>query len=473
MDKNLCVEFFVPVQGGQGRFGTGYPVAKDLILTAQHVLFPTNRDDKKPIEMRWHNLAKPHNRWQAAGKIVWSGGRRFDAALIQHPLPKGIHHYGLLAEQRPATSCEWESEGFPEAGRKGDGSCPVGMMGKVFSSADRYSVIVLGADYPPGVAENWRGASGSPVFVGGRIVGVIKTCLGKFDARRLQATLSCKLLENKKFRAWVKYDDPTERVKALHEHVVQSLDSNQAVQHALRDRLPSEVLQSSADGTAGLASALFKLQLEPLLKILYDTKNMNQSAAVITTLRAITGAILPVFAEHADVKLVRENWDNVNMSVIELPAALETVAELIMAAVEKRPAVLRTPRTDNEFPVGEHCIETPPEGGRKHKDNFLDYWDQHIGKSVLSTDIRKRFPVANWSGVANEQLRTLAGINKKKYIILTFNHDTRDDEIRATLQQFKEIKRRYPALVILYLQNDPNRVIDETKDFGLLPHILK
>ena len=39
MDKNLLVEIFVPTQGSGGKVGelaSGYPVGRDLILTALH-----------------------------------------------------------------------------------------------------------------------------------------------------------------------------------------------------------------------------------------------------------------------------------------------------------------------------------------------------------------------------------------------------------------------------------------------------
>lgn len=57
MNKSLLVAVFVPIKDAagedSGELATGYPVGKDLILTARHVLHPEPpncRDNNRPIK---------------------------------------------------------------------------------------------------------------------------------------------------------------------------------------------------------------------------------------------------------------------------------------------------------------------------------------------------------------------------------------------------------------------------------------
>ena len=65
MDKNLIVEIFVPKRGSNGKKGeiaTGYPIGRDLILTARHVLCD-DYDANFPIEIRWRYPEVDKSRW--------------------------------------------------------------------------------------------------------------------------------------------------------------------------------------------------------------------------------------------------------------------------------------------------------------------------------------------------------------------------------------------------------------------------
>ena len=125
MNKDLLVEIFVPTTDGSGvgKIGTGYPVAKDRLLTARHVLFPPHRDGTKPIEIRWHHQPVETRRWIAIPdeNVLWPGDTDYDAAVIACPLPPDAEPWGTLSIESPRPG-EWESEGFPAVGRQDDNS---------------------------------------------------------------------------------------------------------------------------------------------------------------------------------------------------------------------------------------------------------------------------------------------------------------------------------------------------------------
>ena len=66
MDRSLLVRIFVPTrEKGVGNTGTGYPVGRDLVLTARHVVEPPDRDPKSPIQILWYDYpnAGPDDGW--------------------------------------------------------------------------------------------------------------------------------------------------------------------------------------------------------------------------------------------------------------------------------------------------------------------------------------------------------------------------------------------------------------------------
>ncbi|MDQ2696679.1 MAG: serine protease [Pseudomonadota bacterium] len=92
MDKNLIVEIFVPKTGTgckKGEIATGYPVARNLILTARHVLYPqeTRRDDACNIEVRWRHPNVKDKGWRPITGVVWES-EPWDLALLECPLPR-------------------------------------------------------------------------------------------------------------------------------------------------------------------------------------------------------------------------------------------------------------------------------------------------------------------------------------------------------------------------------------------------
>jgi len=206
MDKNRLVQIFVPTTDpeGKGSIGTGYPVAKDRILTAHHVVFPENRDDSKPIEIRWYHLDESQRGWRTISRMVWDSQKE-DVAVLECPFPIEITPFAELDSRKPETAKRWESEGFAKAGKRDDKSNPpVGLQGNTYSMGG-HGVFELGVDDPANSPDLWQGASGSPVFVAGRIQGVIVTTPTSFPANRFAAAPMWRLLQDPAFRNAVNF----------------------------------------------------------------------------------------------------------------------------------------------------------------------------------------------------------------------------------------------------------------------------
>ena len=215
MNKNLIVEIFVPERGTggeEGEIATGYPVTRNLILTARHPLYSrVGRDGDYPIEVRWRYPQALAERWFPTRRVVWQS-ERWDLALLECELPDGVTGWGFISEQKPDDRMFWSSAGFPQVSKKEGMRDAFPMKGTVFSMADIAERFDLEATAGPKVERDWKGASGSPVFVNWRIIGVIVSVPGRLEAARLQAVPIWRLLrEDEGFRRTIGYEQGQDR----------------------------------------------------------------------------------------------------------------------------------------------------------------------------------------------------------------------------------------------------------------------
>jgi hypothetical protein len=199
MNKELLVQIFVESdENGEGKFATGYPVADNLLITARHVLYPREGQPPKKISVRLYHSETREWKDLDHTNIVWEGGDKYDVALLDCGYI--FHGYARLSNHIPRTTDEkWESEGFPDAGRKDNNSKPVAMKGTIYGAAPTQDLFELGVDNPPSEAGLWKGASGSPVFVGNEIVGIIHSYPDNFNGNRLNAIPIQKLMQIPEF----------------------------------------------------------------------------------------------------------------------------------------------------------------------------------------------------------------------------------------------------------------------------------
>lgn len=224
MDKKPLILLYVPVNdktrrdfgGKHAEVGTGYPVGKDLILTALHVLQPKWRDKRYTIKIYWHSFPNLGLIDIPEENIVWRGENGLDAALIRCPAagwPAGVVG-GQLSAERPSDNTEWASAGFPRASRCDTTRKPASFIGKVCSQIPQQPYFELTVEIAPvqnqecTAEQNWQGASGMPVFVGAKILGVVQSVPANFGAGLLHATPSWQLLEDPIFCDKIGYVDP-------------------------------------------------------------------------------------------------------------------------------------------------------------------------------------------------------------------------------------------------------------------------
>ena len=504
MDKNLTVEIFVPTldsAGKVGKIGTGYPIGRDLLITARHVLFPEDRDSDYSIQIRWRHpgLKEGDKGWTDIDKIVWERDGEVDVALIKAPIPKNVDGWGFLTPSRPDDKMEWVSEGFAAAGGKDDGvRRKVAMSGRTCSAGDTDSQFELTNRAPVKEEQQWKGASGSPVFVESRIIGIIITCPPNFDAARLRATPCWKLLEIDSFRKASGYDDQVKLRAQYRDKVVHLLKQSPDAMRTLASELDLEISVSTRKNGPNhhalcLADRLLELKIEKLIRTCRSAQRSLQNVDKqhdAKLLSKITRMLLPAAYDFGAIRAIRSNVMDVTQGFVSLPVSISTVAEIIMAKADVRPARYRD---DSRFPEGAYKLPAAPEGGwGEDDDDFQKSWDSHLINLLAGADVGPmvrhwdRYMIRKFAGDEEpgrdrrheQQVKFAANelkhrsINENKTYYFVFSLPSEEPGRTQTAHLITDLKHRYPAIVFLSLDSDFDLELKERDMFREVSDII-
>jgi len=478
MDKDLLVEIFVPTGSGgnEGMIATGYPVAPGRILTAGHVL--GSNPEPSVIKVRWYNQQGAAREWQSINNILWQGDEGedgLDAAVLDCTFPENVTGFGVLSAQRARTEQRWESEGFARAGKKGKAREPVGLKGACYSVATNVKTFGLGvADWPDG-KEQWKGASGGPVFVNGSIIGVIKSCPENFSGRRLNATAIWPLLEIKAFRKAVLRE--TIGYKKIQESLSKILGELQELRDALGDKLDIEHIGTNEDYSWSIAAALTNLPCYnaiAALDSLHKDYCVQASKRNADTIRKIVNMILPAIYSIEAVAEVIKCIDRGDVLLINPRIFNHTCAEIIMAGVDGRDTRFSEPSGKFNFLYGEYRLASIPEPGldRQHT-NFKSALERFVMEKFLSPEDWQDYK--SYSRLSREQaikktcsrLNYLADDNNIRYYFI-FRYQVEDSKQDNFLNVLGELKESFPALVFINLTKEEDVSIQMGKVFFIL-----
>ncbi|MEI2783185.1 MAG: hypothetical protein V9H25_18875 [Candidatus Competibacter sp.] len=407
MKKSLLVAIFVPTTdksgkdfGGElGELATGFPVGKDLILTARHVLDPDrpySRDVRHRVKICWYYSNTTDLDWIEIpeGDIVWKSQGDLDAALIRcSQRPRDAVGWGIVSSEKPHDDMRWISEGFPRATKYDDVCKPSSFGGLIRSKADQESYFELTEDAQPRKDEDWKGVSGMPVFVSDKILGVVQSVPRKFNAKKLYATPIWKLLQDEGFRKELGIDEQRERLESARKMLHRLLEGSEKATRDLASALNlgsssgdilkcrGQVIEALLNETPPL-ERLFELGLS-----IQEKRRTEKDRAGARVAANLILTILPAIHEAAAVSEVRRCKGDASVRILALPTKLKTLAEIIMAGADRRVARLRSPATRLVFPEGEACLPEPPESGRDADGKqFVRDWRAHL-LETFDTDL--------------------------------------------------------------------------------------
>ncbi|MGH8549831.1 MAG: hypothetical protein ACRERU_14750 [Methylococcales bacterium] len=293
--------------------------------------------------------------------------------------------FGFLSAGRPQDNWDWVGAGFATAAGDDKHGKPrlVNVLGKVHSARDQDTQFELGTEFPPDVEESWQGISGSPVFVQGRIIGVIVVCPANFRAQRLCATPAWKLLEDPKFSKAVGYDDQINRRRDFEERIAQILEESETAIEAVIKGLNPPLNRAGVDLSIlarESARRLLDLDVPEVIKRCkhaHASLSRRKSPGDARVVADLVQLVLPAVYDHGVIEAVRSRKYDIDAALLELPAGIRTVAEVIMAGADRRQTRFRSDR--ERFPEGIYSLPLPPESGFDADGKaFREAWHKHL-----------------------------------------------------------------------------------------------
>ncbi len=191
-----------------GRFGSGYLLAPGLVLTARHVVEGLAATRVRLLEADEDGLPGPVGQRQTA-VVAWTGGPEVDLALLA-PSP-GAPPFRprasptVIARLGDRAAVRVDALGFPRAmvASHGD-TLHVEAVVSAWTGARGHSLILDAKTVRPAEADGWKGMSGSAVFGGDRIVGVVEAVPAALADGALRATRVDLLFDDQQAAALLK-----------------------------------------------------------------------------------------------------------------------------------------------------------------------------------------------------------------------------------------------------------------------------
>jgi len=385
MANDLFVQLFAPTRGNRGHIGTAYPVAKNVLLTAAHVIKDLDNDALRSssidrVEARWWKRKDDAPRF--CQEILWDGTEcGHDVMLLKCDFPVPFRDRWRSIEYcEPRAHQKFETQGFARAEKRAEALTRrlLAIQGKTcemtVGAIDFDVIVTAGA---PAEVEGWKGASGSPVFVDNRIVGVIGRAPGDYNAQRLRCAPLCLCLEHDDFK----------------KHLFDGDRKAAADLNSLKKKA-TDILALSPEATQALAIALGpQAGLDSARKCIDELVEKTAGSLLGTCIRAQQGlpprsparkairevslCLLPAAFHFWDdqMRRVREHMERVSAVMLSIPVdddeTNEAIFEVYMAGAGGREMRLRYDgrrwRPAEELLVEEaECGPKPREGFREH-----------------------------------------------------------------------------------------------------------
>ena len=370
-DRDLLIEIRVYTSDKGFEVSTGYPVARDRILTARHGLFPAGCPVDAPIRLRWHHQSGETREFTELPRsaICWQNDA-LDSALIDHAFPKGLVERRYLSPVRPFHDERWSSEGFPLGGDISDGGVTAfPVAGRAHGAASNAERFHLGLDDGFKQPKHWGGISGAPVFVRGQVVGVIVSTPTAAESR-LKATPSAALFAAEGFKDAIGYDREAGRIAAVRAAVVACLQQSEQARLYLGKALSMVHTEPQA-----LARRILDLptpeSVISIIKDAYGWARDEREVGAAAVLRELALTAVPARFDSVVVETIRGSMVDPERTVLTPPICTATGAEIAMAGADEQPARFKPVAGGYDYPDGELSLNHPPNCGMEARDNYF------------------------------------------------------------------------------------------------------
>lgn len=469
MDKNMLVEVKTSF-GSKKKTATGYPIAPNRIITARHALYRENNEVSGEVKVRWyHKKELPEYDWRSAKVIDCGLDPELDVALLECEFPDDVNHFCHLEENNPNKELEWEGEGFATAGKLKDEWLPSPLSGVVYNAADNAKWLVLTETGKVLKEEYWCGVSGSPVFIKGTntIIGIVLQIPPNYEARRLHATPTWKLLQCEGFRKAIDYDFRNEQIGQLRSDIIAILDESPEVCEAL-----CAELKTSNSNCYDLVETLIHLPVNELLKHCQAAINHSlkaQKITVATTIKKLVYYLLPVVF---DQRIIQEVCSSSGSGICRVEIATETVAEIIMAGSDGRCTQYGPSDASNKTLRGIWQLEEPClNSGFDIAGRIADFKKQIINDFASIDELVTGQSLTEQEKIdlAADELEVCSEEKKTRFYLYSLpKNDRQRDEQQKMVD---ELRRCFPAIVFIQCSGSNDIIRHERRQYRSLVNI--
>lgn len=362
----------VIARGTKTRYGTGYFLDSERVLTARHVIA-----DAKSIAVQYDDLYG--RRIETAAASTWPGEGDLDVAVLG--VKTDLRIARQILRRTPLTrDQQWRSRGWARAGlppAKDDSSILAtltALWGIAAEFVDTTRYLELGVESAPKTAEWWRGVSGAPIFCGWELVGTIEGGSEAFAGGRLRAVPVSAMWNAPGFLEAVGYDASLdelrqERRRQLVQDVSELLREHSEAALAIASEKAewkelSTYGKPHQGGFRALAEAICSQPWREVLEAFFSAHEKQLQRARSDAERAahaivrILERVLPEVYGATSLEVMPSANGG---QMITLPIETETLTELALAAFDGRSLAYEEVAAQQHYPQGTALFRLPNE----------------------------------------------------------------------------------------------------------------
>lgn len=519
MDDSLIAKIEIPttIQKDDGSFakgiGTAYPIGKGIVITARHVLYPEQVEHGAMPKLIWKKSDEEEPYHQSvASKIIFED-ERFDIALLACEVPKTVENKVILSSRFPDSDEGWESFGFPKGGKKAGERIKKPAKGQCFSPDHDSYIQELKSDGNADDFTLWKGMSGAPVFSNKTkmLIGILIRTPDRYKVNPEKPESEYKdTFNNRLIAASIPYLLKNGKCPAFKEAI--NIESDEGaykkIEKTLRESLglaQSAVWKEIAKNETNLAenaqdivAYLVNLSIPDLIDLFDDAQQQNTETSTRQQLASLLKLLLPTLYDPACVAQLSDTHTKDSTVVIELPYSTAVSAEILMSGVDGRELdlIFRKISSINSDLVaypGCYRLALPAEKGATSPQQLFEDMEDDLIKRILGDDdidsieidideyLYQNIPQhSNQSRTREEkqkavqrelQRRKKRGRNKASYYWIVMTND--QHKAHRWNEVANILKKRYPEIRLLCLNNDFDQEEDEKDAFVRLPNVLE
>lgn len=474
-------------------WGTAFPIAPNKVLTARHVVADDNESiDVSQLTLVWWHKEKMETHVKC---VAWDGFEdgQLDAVVLDCLFPECCQASNTVISRIPPGSKDiWYSEAFPIAGQHGQEEETVPMKGSTFERSPRNAdcdmqLLVEG----PALSEDlWSGASGAPIFVNHKVVGLLTNVPRSFGGNRFNAIAMERLLKIKQFCLAVSLPSPDQvepiTTLASQRQIAQELSKQPDLLKYLDVLLIKnepesyKAIETLSNGSEAerWAHLLIKLPYDQAFEFLSDAASschgeLDDSAKA--SLLFIVFLLTPVRFDKEKAERIKAALKAGDVDLIEEEIATALAAEIIMAGQDGRPIGLKEKRSAEKGYVGTNHVPlgVPFDIAQSPEDRLLKEITKHIEQRFLEKrGFSKRSDYVKQTLTA-QTIEEEAKKGRTQYLVFDKDQDNLVQNKEDLLSLAGYIRRHYPHLAILLLSDDDDVNIKEHKQLYPIWDILE